>query len=127
MRKNLVPAGSGGRVGLGRKASRAKLAEQIVGGAVGEAEITAGEILIEDRGVEEAGELLPFGGGPREGQNVAAAKKYRSADLALERRKKDEFALIEGNFGVAAAKFDVVVGLDLIAVAGSRCKALRAS
>ena len=54
MRDDGFPARGGGRVGLRFQSRALELMEEIGGGGVGEAQVGAGEILIEDGSAEEA-------------------------------------------------------------------------
>lgn len=91
-----------------------ELTEQIVGSGVGEADVGAGEILVEDGSAEEAGELLLFGDFTGESEDVSASGEDGAVDVAVEGREENELAFVEGDFGVAAAEGDVMGGLDLI-------------
>ncbi len=88
--------------------------QEVVGGVIGETEITAGKILIEDGSAEEAAELLLFHGVAREGQNMSAAGEDHAGDAAIERSEENQAAFVKGDFGVATAKRDAIGGDDLI-------------
>ena len=109
-------------VGLGGEGHGVELAEQVVGSGVGEAEVGAGKILVEDGSAEEAGELLLFGDFTGESEDVSASGEDRAVDAAVEGCKENELAFVEGNFGVAAAEDDVMDGLDLINGSGVEAK-----
>ena len=109
-----VPGDEGAWVGLRGEACGVELAEQVVERGVGEADVGADEVLVEDGGAEEARELLLFGDFTREREDVAATGEDGAVDAAVEGRKENELAFVEGDFCVAAAEGDVMGGLDLI-------------
>ena len=113
-REDRFPGSQGARVGLRGEACGVELAEQVVGSGVGEADISAGEILVEDGSAEKARELLFFRDFTGESEDVSASGEDRAVDAAVKGRKKNELAFVEGNFCVAAAEGDVMGGLDLI-------------
>jgi hypothetical protein len=98
------------------------LVEKVFGGTVGEAEIGAVEILVEKRLAEETAELLFFDEIARSGEDVAAAGKNGASDAAVESGEESELAFVEGEFGIAAVKGDLVGGLDGIDGCGINAK-----
>jgi len=58
--------------------------------------------------------LLLFDGVAGESENVPAARKNGAGDLVIERRKKNQLALIKGDFGIAATQLDAMLGFNLI-------------
>ena len=118
MRQNWVPMGRGGGVGFRVESRGSELVQEVSGSCIGEAYVGAGEILVEDRRVEEARHLLFFDGVARESENVAAAGKNGAGDFVIQRGEKNQFALIEGDFGIAATQLYVMLGFNLISGSG---------
>ena len=49
---------------------------------------------------------------------MAAAGKYRTGDLAVQRREERQIALLKQKFAVAAAQFDAIGGIDFVSRGG---------
>ena len=113
-REDRFPRGQRAGVGLWSEACGVKFAEQVVGGGVGEADVGAGEVLVEDGSAKKARELLFFGDFPGKSEDVSASSEDRAVDAAVQGREENELAFVEGDFGVAAAESEVMGGLDLI-------------
>lgn len=109
-----IPGSQGAWVGLRGEACGVELAEQVVGSGIGEADVGAAEVLVEDGRTEKARELLLFGDFTGERKDMAASGEDGAVDAAVERRKENELAFVEGDFRIAAAEGDVMGGLDLI-------------
>ena len=124
MSKDWLPTGSSGVVGLRLESCGLELAQEVGGRCVGEAHVRDGEILIEDRRVEEASHLLLFDGVARESENVATAGKDSAGDFVIQRGKKNQLTLIERDFRVATAKFDAMLGFNLISRGGVKAQSI---
>ena len=62
--------------------------------------------------------MLLFDGVAGKSENAAAAGKNSAGDFVIERSKKNQLTLIEGDFRVAATKLDAMLGLNLISGSG---------
>jgi len=125
MREHWLPTGRGGAVGFRFESRGLELMQQVGGSCVGETNVGAGKILVEDRRVEEASHLLLFDGFARKSENVAAAGKDGAGDLVIERGKKNQLSLIERDFRIAATKLDAMLGFNLISGSGVEAQGIK--
>src|SRR5277367_6039485 len=62
--------------------------------------------------------LLFFDDFARESEGMAAAGKNEAGDAAVDRRQESEFAFLEINLDIAAAKFDAISGNEFVGGCG---------
>lgn len=91
-----------------------ELMEEILRGVVGEAHITAEELLVQNGSVQETRHLLFFDQFARESQDVAASGEDETGDLAVAGGEKGKFAFFEIELDAATAEFDAIGGNNLI-------------
>src|SRR5260370_16974925 len=99
---------------LRRNFCHLQLPEKLIHGVVGESEIGGCEILIKDRSAKKIGQLLFFERVAWSGQNVPPAGENRAGNLAVERTKEGQKAVVEEQLSIAAAELDAVGGLYFV-------------
>ena len=97
-----------------------ELAEEIVGGVIGEADVGAEEFLVENRSAQKMRHLLFFHDLAWKGESMAAAGEDEAGDAAVDGSEESEFAFFEIDFHIAATKFDAVGGDKLVSGSGDR-------
>src|SRR3989442_14336962 len=100
-----------GRLG----ASLAQLAKKLFAAVVGETEISAKELLIEQRRAQEARKLLLLHRVTREGQNVTVSDKDGASQPAFAGAQKSQLTLDQRYAHGVAAEVEI---LDVIDLAG---------
>lgn len=90
------------------------MAEELIRGVVGEAEVGGEELLIQNGCAKEIAHLLFFDGIAWQSQCVAAAGEDYAGDLAIERGKEGERTFVKREDGIASAELDAIGGGDVI-------------
>ena len=104
-----------------------QLIEQTLGGVGCKAHIHGEELLIEDRGAEESGQLLLFDGIARKRQGVPQPGKDKTSDAAFEWLEKSDFAFGKVESDVRLANLNAVFGRDGINRLAVELKSIKSS
>ncbi len=96
------------------KIGRAKLTKKFLCGAIGETNISADKVLIQNRCTQEIAHLLLLDRITREGEGMAAAGEDGAGDMAIDRGEKSECTFFKGENCITTAELDAIGGSDVI-------------